>query len=90
MATFPKIDRTADMARIAESSAAARIAAAPLPPFFSFRDLAQRWRCSRASVYNRVRGERIVDFAANGRKGKKLVPLETVLKIERAHLKVLR
>jgi len=61
-----------------------------LLPFFSIQDLAQRWRCSRASVYNRIRGEKVVDFAAAGGKGHKLVPLEVVLKIERAHLRVLR
>ena len=61
-----------------------------LQPFYSTPDLAVRWRCSRASVYNRIRGEKVVDFATNGRKGHKPVPLETVLKIERVHLKVLR
>ena len=64
--------------------------ASDLLPFYSIRDLADRWRCSRASVYNRIRGEEVVDFAANGRKGHKLVPLNTVLKIESVHLKVLR
>jgi hypothetical protein len=59
-------------------------------PFYSIADLAARWRCSRGSVYNRLRGEKVVDFAAIGRKGKKLVPLETVQKIERAHMRVLR
>jgi hypothetical protein len=59
-------------------------------PFFSISDLAERWRCSRGSVYNRLRGERVVDFAASGRKGHKLVPAEVVLKIERTHLRVLR
>jgi hypothetical protein len=61
-----------------------------LPPFFSIQELAERWRCSRGSVYNRLRGEKVVDFAANGKKGHKLIPLEVVLKIERAHLRVLR
>ena len=61
-----------------------------MPPFFSIPELAERWRCSRASVYNRIRGEKVVDFAAKGRKGHKVVPLETVLKIEQAHLRVLR
>lgn len=59
-------------------------------PFFSIQDLAERWRCSRASVYNRIRGEKVLDFAAFGRKGHKLVPLETVQRIERIHLRVLR
>jgi hypothetical protein len=61
-----------------------------LPPYFSIPELADRWRCSRASVYNRIRGEKVVDFAAKGRKGHKVVPLETVLRIEQAHLRVLR
>ena len=59
-------------------------------PFYSIADLASRWRCSRGSVYNRLRGEKVVDFAATGRKGKKLVPMETVQRIERAHMRVLR
>jgi hypothetical protein len=59
-------------------------------PLFSIADLAERWRCSRASVYNRIRGHNVVDFAANGHKGHKLVPLEVVLKIERTHLRILR
>lgn len=80
-------------------ASAAQVAAIPtseaksngaLPPFFSIQDLAKRWRCSRASVYNHIRGEKVLDFAANGRKGHKLVPLEVVLKIERSRLRVLR
>jgi hypothetical protein len=59
-------------------------------PFFSISDLADRWRCSRGSVYNRLRGETVLDFAESGRKGHKLIPLAVVLKIETAHLKVLR
>jgi hypothetical protein len=66
------------------------VTARSLPAFFSIPELAKRWCCSRASVYNRIRGEKILDFAAHGRKGHKLVPLEVVLKIERVHLKVLR
>ena len=58
--------------------------------FYSISDLAERWRCSRGSVYNRIRGEKVVDFAAKGRKGHKLVPADVVLKIEHAHLRVLR
>lgn len=65
----------------------------PVPdvrPFFSIPDLAERWRCSRASVYNAIRGEKVLDFATNGRKGHKVVPLDVVLKIERARMRVLR
>lgn len=62
----------------------------PIQPYFSISDLAERWRCSRASVYNQIRGEKVLDFAANGKKGHKLVPLETVLKIEHARMRILR
>lgn len=62
----------------------------PMQPYFSIPDLAERWRCSRASVYNQIRGEKVLDFATNGRKGHKLVPLEVVLKIERVRMRVLR
>lgn len=62
----------------------------PTQPFFSIRDLAERWRCSRGSVYSRIRGELVLDFAAKGKKGHKLVPLDVVLKIERACMRVLR
>jgi len=41
-------------------------------------------------VYNRIRGEKVVDFAERGQKGHKIVPFETVQKIEREHLRVLR
>jgi hypothetical protein len=58
--------------------------------FFSISDLAERWRLSRASVYNILRGEKVVDFAAVGKKGHKIVSLDVVLKIERERVRVLR
>lgn len=65
--------------------------ACPMRPYFSISDLAERcWRCSRASVYNQIRGEKVLDFATNGRKGHKLVPVDVVLKIERTRMRVLR
>lgn len=52
-------------------------------PFYTIADLAGRWRCSRASVYNILRGELVVDFAPRpGRKGRKLVSAEVVRQIE--------
>jgi len=60
------------------------------PAFFSIPDLARRWRCSRGSVYNRLRGEVVLDFGRQGRRGHKLVPRETVLAIEEKLLRVLR
>jgi len=70
-------------------TAGERIVSLP-QPFFSIPELAERWRCSRASVYNVIRGEKVLDFATSGRKGHKLVPVDVVQKIERAHLKVMR
>lgn len=60
------------------------------PPFFNLTDLARRWRCSRASVYNRLRGERVLDFATPGHRGQKLVPAEVVRQVEAKHMRVLR
>jgi hypothetical protein len=37
--------------------------AAELPPFFTIGELSARWRCSRGSVYNWLRGSKVVDFA---------------------------
>jgi len=58
--------------------------------FYSIPELAGRWRCSRATVYNRIRGEKILDFAPKGRRGHKVVPREVVSNIERTHMRVLR
>lgn len=49
-----------------------------------------RWRCSRGTVYNLIRGEKVLDFAAPGHRGKKLVPAAVVAKIEEASMKVFR
>ena len=58
--------------------------------FFSIQELADRWRCSRGTVYNIIRGEKVLDFAAPGRRGKKLVPRELVKRIEQTNTKVWR
>lgn len=57
--------------------------------FFSIPELAQRWRCSRGSVYNRLRsaGAKVVDFAVAGKRGSKLIPSGVVLEIETRNLK---
>ena len=60
------------------------------PTYFSISDLAKRWRCSRGSVYNILRGEKVLDFATPGHKGHKLVSIETVRRIEARHLRVMR
>jgi hypothetical protein len=63
---------------------------AAMPPYFSIPELASRWRCSRSTVYNVIRGEKVLDFAAPGRKGKKLVPREVVRSIEQSNTRVWR
>lgn len=52
--------------------------------FYSVAELAVRWRCSRATVYNRLRatGAKVLDFSSKGKKGKKAVPTAVVLQIE--------
>ena len=52
--------------------------------YFSIAELAARWRCSRASVYNRLRssGAKVLDFAPPGKRGRKAVPAAVVLQIE--------
>jgi hypothetical protein len=52
--------------------------------YFSILDLAKRWRCSRGTVYNRLRahGAKVLDFAPNGKRGKKVVAAATVLQLE--------
>lgn len=59
--------------------------------FFSIAELAQRWRCSRGTVYNRLRlaGVKVLDFGAAGRKSKKLVPVAVVLHLEAKYTKAL-
>jgi hypothetical protein len=51
--------------------------------FYTIPDLAKRWHCSRASVYNILRGQMVIDFAPQpGRKGHKLVSADVVRQIE--------
>lgn len=61
-----------------------------LQPYYSISDLAERWRCSPGTVYNWIYGEMVLDFAAPGRKGKKLVPREVVHSIEAKHMRRFR
>ena len=60
------------------------------PLYFSIGALAKRWDCSRGSVYNRIRGYVVLDFARPGHKGKKSVSLAVVRQIEEKHTKLFR
>jgi hypothetical protein len=57
--------------------------------FYSILELAQRWRCSRGTVYNRLRaaGARVLDFAAAGKRGRKVVSTKVVFEIEARNTK---
>ena len=52
--------------------------------YFSIGELAERWRVSRGTVYNRLRsaGAKVLDFSAPGRRSKKTVRATVVLDIE--------
>ena len=55
--------------------------------FFTFQDLADRWRCSRGTVRNRLRaaGATVLDFG--GGRSKKTVAASVVYQIERKRTK---
>jgi hypothetical protein len=53
--------------------------------YLSISEIAERWRCSEGTVYNRLRavGASVLDFSTGGRRGKKVVSLNTILEIEK-------
>jgi len=54
------------------------------PAYYSIRELADRWRVSRGTVYNRLRhlGAPVLDFSAPGGRSRKAVHVSVVLDIE--------
>ena len=60
--------------------------------YFSIPELAERWRCSRGTVYNRLRacGAETLDFATRGKRGKKVIRAKTVFRIEEMRIRRLR
>ncbi len=64
----------------------------PPQEYLSFAELARRWRCSRGTVYNRLRsvGAQVLDFAPPGKRSKKVIPVKAVLQIEQRRMKRLR
>jgi hypothetical protein len=57
--------------------------------YVSISQLADRWRCSRGSVYNRLRAAHadVLDFAPRGKRSRKAVALDVVLSIEARYTK---
>ncbi len=60
--------------------------------FYSIRELADRWCCSRGTVYNRLRstGAPVLDFAGPGRRGRKVVSAAAVQELEKDYSRQLR
>jgi hypothetical protein len=60
--------------------------------FLSIAELAKRWRCSRGTVYNVFRRLHLkfTDLGPPRKRGKKAVPLATVLEIEKKLGKMVR
>jgi hypothetical protein len=59
-------------------------------PFYTIQDLADRWDCSRATVYAVLEESefKVLDLNRKGKKkGKKLVPAAVVEQIERSRMK---
>ena len=57
--------------------------------FLTIPEVAERWRIARPTVYNRLRSARVkvLDFASHSGRGRKLVPLGEILKIEAQQFK---
>jgi hypothetical protein len=75
------------MERIFDGSSLFRETRTKPEAFFSFQDLADRWRCSRGTVRNRLRaaGATVLDFG--GSRSKKTVAASVVYQIERKRTK---
>ena len=61
-------------------------------PYYTIQDLADRWNCSRASVYVILRESefKLFDMSRGGRnKGKRNVPAAVVEKIEHSRMRAL-
>ena len=63
-----------------ESSSSKQISRGQAQEYFSISELAQRWRCSRGTVYNRLRavGAEVLDFAPRGASVNLIWPLSIV------------
>jgi biotin operon repressor len=74
------------------SQAQLQQAPSTIKEYFSIAELAERWRCSRATVYRRLRalGTEILDFSSRGKKGRKVVRATTVSQIERTRTRRFR
>jgi len=90
-----KISEFADLFGFSSSAileAIQRNRAALKKPFYTIPDLASRWNCSRASVYNTLRESesKLLDMTRSGRsRGKVNVPVAVVDRIEQSRMRAL-
>lgn len=57
---------------------------------YRIAEVARMLRISRASVYNLLRGERIVDLGGKGKKGMKLIPASVLREILERKMEIFR
>jgi hypothetical protein len=79
------ITEISSLFNIPESQIRERLASRNSPQaFFSIQELADRWRCSRGTVRNRLRasGASMLDFAGPGKRGKKAIAAGVVFQLE--------
>ena len=74
------------------SEAQLQQAPSTIKEYFSIPELAERWRCSHGTVYNRLRANEaeVLDFASRGKRGKKVIRAKTVFRIEEMRSRRLR
>jgi predicted DNA-binding transcriptional regulator AlpA len=58
-------------------------------PFFTIKELAERWRISRPTVYTRLQklGIKVVDLSPGTVRGRKVIPRSVILEVESRQLK---
>jgi hypothetical protein len=73
---------------VAEAIEAQRQRRSDAQAFYTLSQLTERWNCSKAQVYSVLydAGVKAVNIGQGKKRGKFLVPTETVLKIEKARM----
>jgi hypothetical protein len=95
---LPASDLPRFLGDLEEIRIAAQMRISPMPAqaqstpteFFSVYDIATRWRCSRGTVYNRLRsaGAIALDFTSKKQsRSKRSIPRSVVMQIEAKHTK---
>lgn len=88
-AIYELIELAAEIPKERRKSAVNSQTAPAHKEFLTIPELAERWRIARPTVYNRLRAAdvKVLDFAQRGGRGRKVVPMGEILKIEGRQLK---